>query len=73
MSLFIMVNRNCFGKKAVQVGKRVAAASTEVLKIQDETFLKTFQISNYNLFFFIDFLPGLNWLTGRKSMCLPFV
>ena len=41
MKLFIMKSVNCFGKKGVQHGQCIFAASAESLESQYKTFLKT--------------------------------
>ena len=41
MNLFAMENVNCFGKKCIQDGKCIFAASTESFESQYKIFLKT--------------------------------
>ena len=41
MNHFILESLNCLGKKCVQDGKHIFAASTESLESQYKTFLKT--------------------------------
>ena len=55
MKLFNMKSVNCFGKKVVQDGKFIFAASMESLESPCKVFLKTLLIFKYN-----DFLTGLN-------------